>query len=81
MAQDLESVSQRGYYFAVVDEVDSVLIDEARTPHIISAPDESPTQKYYEYAKLVEKLTSEIDYKIDEKLRTAHLTDHGNRKD
>jgi len=77
MAQNLESVSQRGYYFAVVDEVDSVLIDEARTPHIISAPDEEPTQKYYEYSRLVEKLTSEIDYKIDEKLRTAHLTDHG----
>ena len=77
MAQDLESVSQRGYYFAVVDEVDSVLIDEARTPHIISAPDEEPTQKYYEYSKLVEKLAPEIDYKIDEKLRTAHLTDHG----
>jgi len=77
MAQDLESVSQRGYYFAVVDEVDSVLIDEARTPHIISAPDEEPTQKYYEYSKLVEKLTAEMDYKIDEKLRTAHLTDHG----
>ncbi|HEX7542493.1 MAG TPA: preprotein translocase subunit SecA, partial [Patescibacteria group bacterium] len=77
MAQDFESVSQPGYYFAVVDEVDSVLIDEARTPHIISAPDEEPTQKYYEYSKLVEKLTPEIDYKIDEKLRTAHLTDHG----
>ncbi len=77
MAQDLESISQRGYYFAVVDEVDSVLIDEARTPHIISAPDEEPTQKYYEYSRLVEKLTPEIDYKIDEKLRTAHLTDHG----
>src|ERR1035437_3651632 len=77
MAQDLESISQRGYYFAVVDEVDSVLIDEARTPHIISAPDEEPTQKYYEYSKLVDKLTPEIDYKIDEKLRTAHLTDHG----
>ena len=77
MAQSIEETVQRGYYFAVVDEVDSVLIDEARTPHIISAPDEAPTQKYYEYAKLVEKLNSEIDYKIDEKLRTAHLTDHG----
>jgi len=77
MAQSLEETVQTGYYFAVVDEVDSVLIDEARTPHIISAPDEAPTQKYYEYAKLVEKLNSEIDYKIDEKLRTAHLTDHG----
>lgn len=77
MAQDIEETVQRGYYFAVVDEVDSVLIDEARTPHIISAPDESPTQKYYEYAALVEKLNPDIDYKIDEKLRTAHLTDHG----
>jgi preprotein translocase subunit SecA len=77
MAQDIEETVQRGYYFAVVDEVDSVLIDEARTPHIISAPDESPTQKYYEYAALVDKLNSDVDYKIDEKLRTAHLTDHG----
>ena len=80
MAQDVSSLVQRGFYFAVVDEVDSVLIDEARTPHIISAPDEEPTQKYYEYARLVDKLTSEIDYKIDEKLRTAHLTDHGINK-
>lgn len=77
MASSLHDMSQRGYYFAIVDEVDSVLIDEARTPHIISAPDEVPTQKYYEYAKLVEKLVPEIDYKIDEKLRNAHLTDHG----
>ncbi len=77
MAQDKSMLVQRGFYFAIVDEVDSVLIDEARTPHIISAPDEAPTQKYYEYAKLVDKLTPEIDYKIDEKLRTAHLTEHG----
>jgi preprotein translocase subunit SecA len=77
MAQDAQSLVQRGFYYAVVDEVDSVLIDEARTPHIISAPDEAPAQKYYDYAKLVDKLNPEIDYKIDEKLRTAHLTDHG----
>lgn len=77
MSQNLEGVVQRGYYFAVVDEVDSVLIDEARTPHIISAPDETPTNKYYDYAKLVDKLSSDTDYKIDEKLHTAHLTDHG----
>src|ERR1035437_5421011 len=77
MAQDAQSLVQRGFYYALVDEVDSVLIDEARTPHIISAPDEAPAQKYYEYAKLVDKLNPEIDYKIDEKLRTAHLTDHG----
>jgi preprotein translocase subunit SecA len=77
MAQDAQSLVQRGFYYAIVDEVDSVLIDEARTPHIISAPDEAPAQKYYEYAKLIDKLNPEIDYKIDEKLRTAHLTDHG----
>ncbi|MBI2074375.1 MAG: preprotein translocase subunit SecA [Candidatus Levybacteria bacterium] len=77
MASDISEVTQRGHYFAVIDEVDSVLIDEARTPHIISAPEAEPTQKYYEYAKLVEKLTSNIDFKVDEKLKTAHLTDHG----
>ena len=63
--------------FRQVDEVDSVLIDEARTPHIISAPDETPSNKYYEYSKLVDKLSGETDYKIDEKLHTTHLTDHG----
>lgn len=77
MVPDLNNIVQRGYYYAIVDEVDSVLIDEARTPHIISAPDEAPSQRYYEYAKVVDKLTSDLDYKIDEKLRTAHLTDHG----
>ncbi len=80
MATDLPQLVQRGFYFAVVDEVDSVLIDEARTPHIISAPDEAPTQKYYEYSNLVKKLNPSIDYKVDEKLRTAHLTDHGIEK-
>lgn len=77
MATDLQEVVQTGHFFAIVDEVDSVLIDEARTPHIISAPESEPSQKYYEYAKLVEKLQPATDYKIDEKLRTAHLTDHG----
>ncbi|HVZ58980.1 MAG TPA: preprotein translocase subunit SecA [Patescibacteria group bacterium] len=77
MVQDPEQIVQRDFYFAIVDEVDSVLIDEARTPHIISAPDEAPSAKYYEYAKLVEKLSPDTDYQIDEKLRTAHLTDHG----
>lgn len=77
MAQSMQNVVQRGHYFAIVDEVDSVLIDEARTPHIISAPDEVPTNKYYEYAQVVDKLSTDTDYKIDEKLKTAHLTDHG----
>jgi len=77
MVSEMSQVVQRDYHFAVVDEVDSVLIDEARTPHIISAPDSEATHKYYDYAKIVEKLTHEMDYQIDEKLRTAHLTDHG----
>lgn len=77
MVQDKEQIVQRDFYYAIVDEVDSVLIDEARTPHIISAPDEAPSNRYYEYAKIVEKLSSDIDYQIDEKMRTAHLTDHG----
>ena len=77
MVSDASQLAQRGFHYAVVDEVDSVLIDEARTPHIISAPDSEATQRYYEYAKIVDKLTPTMDYIIDEKLRTAHLTDHG----
>ena len=78
MVSDISQVVQRGdYHYAVVDEVDSVLIDEARTPHIISAPDTEATHAYYDYAKVVEKLNGETDFAIDEKLRTAHLTDHG----
>ena len=77
MASDISQLAQRGFYYAVVDEVDSVLIDEARTPHIISAPQDEPSEKYYQYAQLVDKLNQDIDYKIDEKLKTAHLTEHG----
>ncbi|MBI3559054.1 preprotein translocase subunit SecA [Candidatus Gottesmanbacteria bacterium] len=77
MARGLEDLVQRDFNFAIVDEVDSVLIDEARTPHIVSAPDMEPTQKYYEYAKVVEKLTPKLDFIVDEKMHTAHLTDHG----
>jgi len=77
MASDLSQLVQREYHYAIIDEVDSILIDEARTPHIISAPAAEATSKYYDYAKIVEKLTKETDFVIDEKLRTAHLTDHG----
>lgn len=77
MASDMSQLVQRDYHFAIIDEVDSILIDEARTPHIISAPAQEATSKYYDYAKLVEKLTKDTDFLIDEKLRTAHLTDHG----
>jgi len=77
MVSDSSQLVQRGFHYAVVDEVDSVLIDEARTPHIISAPDTEPTNKYYDYARLVEKLNKESDFVVDEKLHTAHLTENG----
>lgn len=75
-----EEMTQTGHYFAIIDEVDSVLIDEARTPHIISMPDSQASSKYFEYAKIVERLSGQTDFKIDEKLRTAHLTEHGIEK-
>ena len=80
MVGRLEDKAQRGHHFAIVDEVDSILIDEARTPLIISAPDTEPTQKYYEFAKLVDRLSADTDYVIDEKHRTANLSEHGLKK-
>lgn len=80
MALKLENQVQRGHHFAIVDEVDSILIDEARTPLIISAPDTEPTQKYYQFADLIKSLSSDTDYVMDEKLKTANLTEHGLRK-
>lgn len=77
MVSSLNEMVQRDHYFAIVDEVDSVLIDEARTPLIISAPDTEPTQKYYKFAELVEKLNPETDFKIDEKSKSASLTEVG----
>ena len=75
----LADKSQRGHFFAVVDEVDSILIDEARTPLIISQPAAEATEKYYEFAKIIDIL-SPSDYVIDEKQRTAHLTEGGTLK-
>ncbi|MGA2910251.1 MAG: preprotein translocase subunit SecA [Candidatus Microgenomates bacterium] len=77
MVSNLAEMVQRGHYFAIVDEVDSILIDEARTPLIISAPDTEPTQKYYKFASLVEKLNPDTDFKIDEKAKSATLTETG----
>lgn len=77
MVRDLSEMVQRGHYFTIVDEVDSVLIDEARTPLIISAPDSEPTSKYYKFAELVQKLDSDTDFTIDEKAKSASLTEHG----
>lgn len=77
MVSSLDEMVQRGHYFAIVDEVDSILIDEARTPLIISAPDTEPTQKYYKFADLVGKLNPDTDYTLDEKAKSATLTEHG----
>ncbi|TSC65628.1 MAG: preprotein translocase subunit SecA, partial [Microgenomates group bacterium Gr01-1014_80] len=77
MVFSLKDQSQRGHFFAIVDEVDSILIDEARTPLIISRPAREPTEKYYQFAKLINDLSPSTDYIIDEKLKTAHLTEHG----
>ncbi len=80
MAVNENELVQRGFYFAIIDEADSVLIDEARTPHIISAPYDEDVSKYYQYALIVEKLDGKIDYVIDEKLKTANLTEKGIEK-
>jgi preprotein translocase subunit SecA len=62
-------------FFAIIDEVDSILIDEARTPLIISMPDNEPTSKYMQFALIAKELISGQDYKIDEKQKTATLTE------
>jgi preprotein translocase subunit SecA len=77
MATDLAEMVQRPLYYAIVDEVDSILIDEARTPLIISAPSEEATEKYYQFAALVDRLVRDTDYIIDEKVRAASLTEIG----
>jgi preprotein translocase subunit SecA len=77
MVQDLKQMVQRGHYFTIVDEVDSVLIDEARTPLIISAPDTDPTDKYFKFADMIGKLNPDTDFTIDEKMKSATLTEHG----
>lgn len=76
-AYSLEEMVQRGHFFAIVDEVDFVLIDEARTPLIISMPDTEPTAKYYQASKLIADLSPDTDYLLDEKFKTATLTEHG----
>lgn len=77
MVQTAKRLVQRNFYYVIVDEADSVLIDEARTPHIISAPYEQDTSKYYHYAKIIRGLNEETDFVIDEKMKTAHLSEEG----
>ncbi len=73
----LDDYTQRGHNFAIVDEVDSILIDEARTPLIISGPTNDAVDKYYDIDAVIPLLQDEIDYVIDEKGRSVHPTDEG----
>src|ERR1700757_4884381 len=77
MKYDLANCVQRGHHFCIVDEVDSILIDEARTPLIISGPAEESTDKYYKIDKIIPKLIQDIDFTLDEKHRQATLTEEG----
>src|ERR1700674_4504505 len=77
MKFDLVECVQRGHQFGIVDEVDSILIDEARTPLIISDPAEESTDKYYRIDKIIPKLIQDIDYIVEEKHKTATLTEEG----
>ena len=78
MAWEKSELVQRGHHYAIVDEVDSILIDEARTPLIISGPAEGDVTHWYrEFAKLVLKLNRDADYEIDEKKKTAGILDSG----
>jgi len=80
LVYDFSERVQRGHYFAIVDEVDSILIDEARTPLIITIPETESSEYYKLFAKIVPQLTKETDYNVDEKLRSATLTEEGIHK-
>src|SRR5215470_3581841 len=77
MAWASADMVQRGHAFAIVDEVDSILIDEARTPLIISGPADQPTKWYVEFAKMAERLRRDVDYEVDEKKRTIGILETG----
>ena len=77
MAVAAEDLVQRPFNFAIVDEVDSILIDEARTPLIISGPAENATNRYYEISAIAKQLRREVDYNVDEKSRTVAISEEG----
>jgi len=77
MASSLEECVQRGHHYAIVDEVDSILIDEARTPLIISGPSDESVKWYDEFAAIVGRLREDIDYEVDEKKRTVSVLEDG----
>jgi len=80
MAMEVAGQVQRPLYFAIVDEVDNILIDEARTPLIISGPTNESTGVYYQFAQIVPVLEPDVDYTVDEKLRAVSLTEEGIEK-
>jgi preprotein translocase subunit SecA len=80
MVWDLSQCVQRSLNYAIVDEVDNILIDEARTPLIISGAAEEAAQKYYAFAQLVSRLSKDADYTIEERTRSVHLTENGMNK-
>lgn len=80
LAQDPQEIRQKAHHFAIVDEVDSILIDEARTPLIISAPDEESADLYRLFSRIIPQLSENNDYNIDEKLKAATLTEEGIEK-
>jgi preprotein translocase subunit SecA len=80
MAWSRDELVQRGHNFAIVDEVDSILIDEARTPLIISGPADQATKWYAEFARIVQRLRREYDYEVDEKKRTVGVLESGIEK-
>lgn len=80
MVREIDQLRQRDLHYAIVDEVDSILIDEARTPLIISAPSVTSGSAYSQFAKVTKQLTKEDHYEVDEKRRTVILTDEGVEK-
>ena len=77
MAYDKEQLVQRAYNFAIVDEIDSILIDEARTPLIISAPDTESEELYSTFSHIVPRLKENSDYTVDEKMKAVSITENG----
>jgi len=80
MVYDLKDKVQRDPNFAIIDEVDSILIDEARTPLIISAPDSESSRMYAEFSRIIPKLDEKTDYELDEKMKAVTLTEEGINK-
>jgi preprotein translocase subunit SecA len=80
MARSRDAMTQRGHVFAIVDEVDSILIDEARTPLIISGPADEAAQLYYQFAAIARSLTRDVDYEVDEEKKTVVPLESGIEK-